>query len=92
MRGVAIFVVLGLVACATADGATPASASSELREWQTPTGKPPSQAEFARSRAAWPISACAACSERRAAYNSSSGSDWMIRSGRTSQPDGSPAA
>ncbi len=30
-----------------ADGATPASASSDLREWQTTTGKPPSKAEFA---------------------------------------------
>ena len=43
MRGVAFIVLLGLVPCAV----TPASASSELREWQTATGKPPSKNEFA---------------------------------------------
>lgn len=47
MRGVEVIVLLGLVACAAADGVTPASASSELRQWQTLTGKPPSKAEFA---------------------------------------------
>jgi hypothetical protein len=47
MRGVAFFVLFGLVACATGDAVTPASASSELREWQTATGKPPSKNEFA---------------------------------------------
>jgi len=47
MRGFAVCLLLGLVACAMADGATPASASSDLREWQTTTGKPPSKAEFA---------------------------------------------
>ena len=47
MRGVVVFVLFGLVVCAAADGATPASASSELRGWQTTTGKPPSRAEFA---------------------------------------------
>ena len=47
MRGVASFFLLGLVACATADGVTPASASSELRQWQTTAGKAPSKAEFA---------------------------------------------
>lgn len=47
MRGVAAFFLLGLVACATADGATPDGASSELRQWQTTTGKPPTKAEFA---------------------------------------------
>jgi hypothetical protein len=46
MRGVAVIVVFGLVACAAGDGVTPASASSELREWQTATGKPPSENEF----------------------------------------------
>ena len=47
MRGVAFIVLLGLVACAAGDAVTPASASSELREWQTATGKPPSKNEFA---------------------------------------------
>ena len=47
MRGVKFFVLFGLVACATGDAVTPASASSELREWRTATGKPPSKNEFA---------------------------------------------
>jgi hypothetical protein len=47
MRGGALVVLFGLVACATGDVVTPASASSELREWQTATGKPPSKNEFA---------------------------------------------
>lgn len=47
MRGVALCVLLGLVACAAADGVTSASASSELREWQTAAGNPPSKNEFA---------------------------------------------
>jgi hypothetical protein len=47
MRGVAFFVLFGLVACATGDAVTRASASSELRGWQTATGKPPSKNEFA---------------------------------------------
>jgi hypothetical protein len=47
MRGVAWVVSFGLVACATGDAATPASASSELRDWQTTAGKTPSKNEFA---------------------------------------------
>jgi hypothetical protein len=47
MRGVALVVFLGLIACATADAVTSANASSELREWQTAAGKPPSKTEFA---------------------------------------------
>jgi hypothetical protein len=47
MRGFAFCLLLGLVTCAMADGVTPASASSDLREWQTTAGKPPSKAEFA---------------------------------------------
>ena len=47
MRGIAFFLLLGLGACAAAQGVTSASASSQLRDWQTPTGKPPSKAEFA---------------------------------------------
>ena len=38
---------LGLIACLVAGGATAAGVSSELRQWQTATGKPPSKAEFA---------------------------------------------
>jgi hypothetical protein len=38
---------LGLIASLAAGGATAAGASSELRQWQTATGKPPSKAEFA---------------------------------------------
>ena len=38
---------LGLIACLAAGGATVAGVSSELRQWQTATGKPPSKAEFA---------------------------------------------
>ncbi|HEY3909289.1 MAG TPA: hypothetical protein VGM07_05300 [Stellaceae bacterium] len=47
MRGAAISILLCLAACAAADGVTPASASSELRDWQTATGKAPTRAEFA---------------------------------------------
>lgn len=43
----AIFLLLSVAACAAADGVSPAGASSELRDWQTPIGKPPSKAEFA---------------------------------------------
>jgi hypothetical protein len=41
-----------LVAAAAADGGTPTSAPSEIRQWQTATGKPPSKAEFAAVMAA----------------------------------------
>jgi len=47
MRGLAFLILLGLAACAAADGVTPAGGSSELRDWQSPTGKPPTKAEFA---------------------------------------------
>lgn len=46
MRALTIVVLLTLGACATASGST-ASAPSEVRDWQTPTGKMPSKAEFA---------------------------------------------
>jgi hypothetical protein len=39
--------VLGLTACLAAGGATAAGVSSNLRQWQTATGRPPSKAEFA---------------------------------------------
>ena len=47
MRGVAFVVLFGIVACATGDAVTLANASSELREWRTADGKPPSKNEFA---------------------------------------------
>ena len=47
MRGVAFLALFGLIACAGGNAVTPASASSELREWQTAGGKPPSKNEFA---------------------------------------------
>jgi hypothetical protein len=47
MRGTAFIILLSLAACVATQGVTPASASSELRDWQTPTGKPPTKAEFA---------------------------------------------
>lgn len=64
MRGVAFLVLFGLVACAAADSVAPASASSEVREWQTAAGKPPSKNEFA--------AVVAAC-EDRAKSSSKSG-------------------
>ena len=42
---------------------TPASASSELREWQTADGKPPSKTEFA--------AVVAACEDRAKSANES---------------------
>ena len=62
MRGVAFFVLFGLVAYATGDVVTPASASSELRGWRTATGKPPSRNEFA--------AVLAACEDRAKNENS----------------------
>jgi hypothetical protein len=47
MRGTALVILLSLAACVAVPGVTPASASSDLRDWQTPTGKPPTKAEFA---------------------------------------------
>jgi hypothetical protein len=61
MRGVAFVVLFGLVACATGDAVTPANASSELREWQTAAGKPPSKNEFA--------AVVAACEDRAKTEN-----------------------
>jgi hypothetical protein len=46
MRALTVVVLLALGACAAASGST-ASASSEVRDWRTPTGKAPSEAEFA---------------------------------------------
>jgi hypothetical protein len=47
MRGFAFLVLFGLVAYGAADTVPPASASSEVREWRTATGKPPSKNELA---------------------------------------------
>jgi hypothetical protein len=52
MRGVGFVVLFVLVACATGGVVTPASAFSELREWQTAAGKSPSKQEFAAVAAA----------------------------------------
>jgi len=52
MRRPAFVLLLGLVVCATGDAVTPASASSEWREWRTAAGKPPSKKEFAAVLAA----------------------------------------
>ena len=63
MRGVACVVFFGLLACAMGDAATSANASSELREWQTVAGKPPSKNEFA--------AVIAACEDRAKTANKS---------------------
>lgn len=51
MRAAAAVLLLGLAACA-APSATTASASVQMRGWATPSGKPPTQAEFAALLAA----------------------------------------
>ncbi len=61
MRGVAFVVLFGIAACATGDAVTPANASSELREWRTADGKPPSKNEFA--------AVVAACEDRAKTEN-----------------------
>jgi len=63
MRGVALVVFLGLVDCATGNAVTSANASSELREWQTAAGRPPSKNEFA--------AVVAACQDRAKTTNKS---------------------
>ncbi len=70
MRGAAIFILLSLAACAAADGVTPASASSELRDWQTAAGKPPTSAEFA--------AVVAACQDRAKADERSGSIDGCL--------------
>jgi len=51
MRAIAVVVLLVLGACAATTDSS-ASASPEIRDWQTPTGKPPTRAEFAALAAA----------------------------------------
>jgi hypothetical protein len=46
MRKIAVFALLSISACATATGSM-ASALSETRDWQTPSGQAPTKAEFA---------------------------------------------
>jgi hypothetical protein len=52
VRGFAVILLVCLVTAAAAYGGTLTSASTELRQWQTATGKPPSKAEFAAVMAA----------------------------------------
>ena len=61
MRGVVFVVFVGIIACATGDAVTHANASSELREWRTADGKPPSKNEFA--------AVVAACEDRAKTAN-----------------------
>ena len=63
MRGVAFVVLFGIGACATGPAVTAAKASSELREWRTVDGKPPSKNEFA--------AVVAACEDRAKTANKS---------------------
>lgn len=69
MRRVAFAFLFGLVACATGDAA-PASASSELRQWQTAAGKPPSKNEFA--------AVLAACEDRAKSADKAEGIDGCL--------------
>ncbi len=57
MRGVVLLLLLGLAAYVTTDRITPPGVSSELNDWQTPKGKPPTRAEFA--------AVVAACQDRK---------------------------
>jgi hypothetical protein len=52
VRRFAAILLVCLVAAAAAYGGTSTSASTELPQWQTATGKPPSKAEFAAVMAA----------------------------------------
>jgi hypothetical protein len=63
MRGVGLVAFFGLLACAMGDAATSANASSELRDWQTADGRPPSKNEFA--------AVVAACEDRAKTANKS---------------------
>jgi hypothetical protein len=47
VRRVAAILLVCLIVAVAANGGTPTSASSQLQQWQTATGKPPSKAEFA---------------------------------------------
>jgi hypothetical protein len=63
MRGVAFVVLFSLAGCATGYAVTSAMASSELREWRTAAGTPPSKNEFA--------AVVAACEDREKKANKS---------------------
>lgn len=58
MRGIVFVMLLGLSACVAADATAPASASTEVRDWQEVSGKPPSRAEL--------VAVVAACQDRAA--------------------------
>ncbi|HJU19398.1 MAG TPA: hypothetical protein VJ770_23330 [Stellaceae bacterium] len=47
MRRIVLIVLLTLAACAGADAAKTVSGSSDPQDWRLPTGKPPSQVEYA---------------------------------------------
>ncbi len=70
MRGIAVLLALGLVACASTDGMSSANASSEVRGWQTVAGKPPSQAEFA--------AVVAACQDRAKTTGQNASTDGCL--------------
>ena len=59
----AFVVLFGIGACVAGDAVTAAKGSSELREWQTAAGKPPSKNEFA--------AVVAACEDKAKAANKS---------------------
>lgn len=63
MRGVALLVLMGLVACVTADAVTLAAASSDLHERRTANGEQLSKNEFA--------AVVAACEDRAKSGNES---------------------
>jgi hypothetical protein len=63
MREVALVAFFGLLACAMGAPTISANASSELRDWQTADGKPPSKNEFA--------AVVAACEDRAKTANKS---------------------
>jgi hypothetical protein len=63
---------LGLIACLAAGGATVADVSSELRQWQTAAGKPPSKAEFA--------ALVAACEDRAKHFDNAESIDNCLAS------------
>ena len=62
MRGITVLIVSGLAACAAVVDST-STAPPAVSDWQTPTGKPPTKAEFA--------ALVAACQDKIKATNNS---------------------
>ena len=62
MRGFAAVFLLALAACAAVTF-SPATAPSEVHDWQTPSGKPPTKAEF--------VALVAACQDKLGAATDS---------------------